>query len=63
MNEKVRLVRNRQFWASLTNEEYIQVRVLVAQSCTTLKAWVTEAIQDKLNKIGGEGNANRDIRG
>ena len=51
MDEKV---ENRHFVAALSDEEYIQIRVDVAQRCIKLKDWIAEAIREKLEKIKEE---------
>ena len=45
------LVEGRHFEAELTREEYIRLRVNVAKRCIRLKDWITEAIQEKLEKV------------
>ena len=52
MNEIV--VEDRHFMAPLSEEEYIQIRVDVAQRCIKLRDWVAEAIREKLEKIKEE---------
>jgi len=52
MNEVI--VVDRHFVAPLSDREYVQVRVNVAQRCMKLKDWVAEAIREKLEKIKEE---------
>jgi len=47
-------VEERHFYAELTHEEYVKLRVNVAQRCITLKDWIASAIREKLEKIKEE---------
>ena len=49
-----REVVNRHFQATLTDEEYIQLRVDVARKGLTLKAWIAQAIVEKLKRLEEE---------
>jgi len=49
-----RRVRNRHFVATLSDKEYVKLRIDVAMKGLKLQAWITQAIREKLENIEEE---------